>query len=114
MILFENNKGEIIKISGNTTIKDLIKMGVSDIKLINSTEPLMDNQWKNKQANKMYKICRKCGNPLFECRSGLVCKNGHGASSIYDFDMAEVENWEEQRKEWSEYHINRLKKACVE
>lgn len=59
----------------------------------------------------MYRVCKVCGKPLFECRSGLVCMNGHGASSINDFDMAEVEDWEEQRKAWSNHHTNLLKKA---
>lgn len=46
-IPFEDNKGNVMQLDGKLTIKDLVKMGVKEIRLMPQGSPLPDNWWRD-------------------------------------------------------------------
>ena len=46
-VTFKDNKGRRIKLDANLTIKDLVKMGVRDIRLTPVDAPLLDHWWRS-------------------------------------------------------------------
>ncbi len=47
MITLRNNKGEIKKLPGSLTIRDLVKLGMRGIGLIKPKAPLPDGWWRS-------------------------------------------------------------------
>ena len=46
-VTFKDNKGRSVKLDANLTIKDLVKMGVRDIRLTPVDAPLLDCWWRS-------------------------------------------------------------------
>jgi hypothetical protein len=46
-IPFEDNKGNVMQLDGKLTIKDLVKMGMKEIRLMPEGSPLPDNWWRD-------------------------------------------------------------------
>lgn len=46
-IPFVDNKGNTMHLSGSLTVKDLLKMGVKDIRLMPDDAPIPDGWWRD-------------------------------------------------------------------
>lgn len=49
-ISFENNKGHIMRLDENSTIEDLIKIGVTAVRIEKPDAPLEEGWWRAEQS----------------------------------------------------------------